>query len=78
MKEELKKNLENLLKKNFNTVKVTCLEYLTGGASNETWKFQISSGSNKEAFILRRSFGSSSPLAILKSEEAEIQRLVYK
>ena len=78
MKEELKKNLENLLKKNFNTVKVTCLEYLSGGSSNETWKFQISSGSNKEDFILRRSFGSSSPLAILKSEEAEIQRLVYK
>ena len=41
MKEELKKNLEQLLEVNNYKGKVTKLQYLTGGASNETWKFSL-------------------------------------
>ena len=78
MKEELKKNLEQLLEVNNYKGKVTKLQYLTGGASNETWKFSLSSNSKKTDLILRRSFGDPSPLAVLKSEEASIQKLAFQ
>ena len=48
MEDALKKNLEQLLKEEGLNGRVTDLEYLTGGASNETWKFFFSSKTEKK------------------------------
>ena len=57
MEDALKKNLEKLLKEEGLNGRVTDLEYLTGGASNETWKFFFSSKTEKNHMIFRRSLG---------------------
>ena len=78
MEDALKKNLEKLLKEEGLNGRVTDLEYLTGGASNETWKFFFSSKTEKKHMIFRRSLGESSPMAISKRDEASIQQLAFK
>ena len=76
MSKELQIKLENLLLKNGQEGKVSNLEPLTGGASAETWKFSFSTKNGSENLILRRGSGKKSPLAVLKSEEAVIQKKV--
>ena len=76
MSKELQINIEEFLLKNGKKGKVSGLTPLTGGASAETWKFKFSNEKNSEHLILRRGSGKKSPLAVLKSEEAEIQRKV--
>ncbi len=78
MEEDLKKNLEELLGKKVSKGKVTDLEYLTGGASNETWKFSFFTKKDKRHMIFRRSLGGTSPMAISKRDEASIQQLAFK
>ena len=54
MEDALKKNLEKLLKEEGLNGRVTDLEYLTGGASNETWKFFFSSKTEKKHMIFHK------------------------
>ena len=77
MQEKLKEQLEKLLNQKDYKGKVSKLEYLTGGASNETWKFHLSSKSKNEELILRKSLGDPSPIAVLKSDEAKIQTTAF-
>ena len=76
MSNDLQLKIEELLLKNGKEGKVSELIPLTGGASAETWKFTFSDNKNSEQLILRKGSGKKSPLAVLKSEEAEIQQKV--
>ena len=76
MSNNLQLKIEDFLLKNGKEGKVSELIPLTGGASAETWKFTFSDKNKSEQFILRKGSGKKSPLAVLKSEEAEIQKKV--
>ena len=54
------------------------LEPLTGGASKETWKFNLVNSSESSRMIFRRGSGAESSLAIRTSDEAKIQEEVLK
>ena len=54
------------------------LEPLTGGASKETWKFNLVNSSKSSRMIFRRGSGAESSLAIRTSDEAKIQEEVLK
>ena len=57
---------------------VSNLEPLTGGASKEIWKFEVSSAKKSTKMILRRGSGIEGPLAIKTADEARIQKEVIK
>ena len=76
MSKDLQLKIEDFLLKNGKEGKVSELIPLTGGASAETWKFTFSDKKKSEQLILRKGSGKKSPLAVLKSEEAEIQQKV--
>ena len=76
MSNDLQLKIEDFLLKNGKEGKVSELIPLTGGASAETWKFTFSNKKKSEQLILRKGSGKKSPLAVLKSEEAEIQQKV--
>ena len=76
MSNNLQLKIEDFLLKNGKEGKVSELIPLTGGASAETWKFTFSDKKKSEQLILRKGSGKKSPLAVLKSEEAEIQKKV--
>jgi len=54
------------------------LEPLTGGASKEIWKFEVSKNGQSTQMILRRGSGIEGPLAIKTADEALIQKEVIK
>ena len=54
------------------------LEPLTGGASKEIWKFEVSNAKQSTKMILRRGSGIEGPLAIKTADEARIQKEVIK
>ncbi len=58
--------------------KVSNLEPLTGGASKEIWKFEVSNAKQSTKMILRRGSGIEGPLAIKTADEAKIQKEVIK
>ena len=58
--------------------KVSNLEPLTGGASKEIWKFEVSNAKQPTKMILRRGSGIEGPLAIKTADEARIQKEVIK
>ena len=58
--------------------KVSNLEPLTGGASKEIWKFEVSNAKQSKKMILRRGSGIEGPLAIKTADEARIQKEVIK
>ena len=58
--------------------KVSNLEPLTGGASKEIWKFEVSDVKQSTKMILRRGSGIEGPLAIKTADEARIQKEVIK
>ena len=58
--------------------KVSNLEPLTGGASKEIWKFEVSKDKQSTKMILRRGSGIEGPLAIKTADEARIQKEVIK
>ncbi len=58
--------------------KVSNLEPLTGGASKEIWKFEVSNAKQSTKMILRRGSGIEGPLAIKTADEARIQKEVIK
>ena len=76
MSNDLQLKIEDFLLKNGKEGKVSELIPLTGGASAETWKFTFSDKKKSEQLILRKGSGKKSPLAVLKSDEAEIQKKV--
>ena len=57
---------------------VSNLEPLTGGASKEIWKFEVSNAKQSTKMILRRGSGIEGPLAIKTADEARIQKEVIK
>jgi len=57
---------------------VSNLEPLTGGASKEIWKFEVSNAKQSIKMILRRGSGIEGPLAIKTADEARIQKEVIK
>ena len=57
---------------------VSNLEPLTGGASKEIWKFEVSNAKQPTKMILRRGSGIEGPLAIRTADEARIQKEVIK
>ena len=58
--------------------KVCNLVPLTGGASKEIWKFEVSKNKQTTKMILRRGSGIEGPLAIKTADEARIQKEVIK
>jgi len=58
--------------------KISNLEPLTGGASKEIWKFEVSNAKQSTKMILRRGSGIEGPLAIKTADEARIQKEVIK
>ena len=57
---------------------ISNLEPLTGGASKEIWKFEVSNAKQSIKMILRRGSGIEGPLAIKTADEARIQKEVIK
>ena len=51
---------------------------LTGGASKEIWKFEVSNAKQSTKMIIRRGSGIEGPLAIKTADEARIQKEVIK
>ena len=78
MQEELASALSKKLLEVGIEGKVSNLEPLTGGASKEIWKFQVSNAKQSTKMILRRGSGIEGPLAIKTADEARIQKEVIK
>ena len=78
MQEELVSSLSKKLLEVGIEGKVSNLEPLTGGASKEIWKFEVSNAKQSTKMILRRGSGIEGPLAIKTADEARIQKEVIK
>ena len=78
MQEELASALSKKLLEVGIEGKVSNLEPLTGGASKEIWKFEVSDAKQSAKMILRRGSGIEGPLAIKTADEARIQKEVIK
>ena len=78
MQEELASALSKKLLEVDIEGKVSNLEPLTGGASKEIWKFEVSNAKKSTKMILRRGSGIEGPLAIKTADEARIQKEVIK
>ena len=78
MQEELASALSKKLLEVGIEGKVSNLEPLTGGASKEIWKFEVSNAKKSTKMILRRGSGIEGPLAIKTADEARIQKEVIK
>ena len=78
MQEELASALSKKLLEVGIEGKVSNLEPLTGGASKEIWKFEVSNAKQSAKMILRRGSGIEGPLAIKTADEARIQKEVIK
>ena len=78
MQEELASALSTKLLEVGIEGKVSNLEPLTGGASKEIWKFEVSKDKQSTKMILRRGSGIEGPLAIKTADEARIQKEVIK
>ena len=78
MQEELASALSKKLLEVGIEGKVSNLEPLTGGASKEIWKFEVSNAKKSTKMILRRGSGIEGPLAIRTADEARIQKEVIK
>ena len=78
MQEELASALSKKLLEVGIKGKVSHLEPLTGGASKEIWKFEVSNAKQSTKMILRRGSGIEGPLAIKTADEARIQKEVIK
>ena len=78
MQEELASALSKKLLEVGIKGKVSNLEPLTGGASKEIWKFEVSNAKQSTKMILRRGSGIEGPLAIKTADEARIQKEVIK
>ena len=78
MQEELASALSKKLLEVGIKGKVSNLEPLTGGASKEIWKFEVSNAKQSTKMILRRGSGIQGPLAIKTADEARIQKEVIK
>ncbi len=78
MQEELASSLSKKLLEVGIEGKVSNLEPLTGGASKEIWKFEVSNAKQTTKMILRRGSGIEGPLAIKTADEARIQKEVIK
>ena len=78
MQEELASALSKKLLEVGIEGKVSNLEPLTGGASKEIWKFEVSNAKQSTKMILRRGSGIEGPLAIKTTDEARIQKEVIK
>ena len=78
MQEELASALSKKLLEVDIEGKVSNLEPLTGGASKEIWKFEVSDAKQSAKMILRRGSGIEGPLAIKTTDEARIQKEVIK
>jgi len=78
MQEELASSLSKKLLEVGVKGKVSNLEPLTGGASKEIWKFEVSNAKQSTKMILRRGSGIEGPLAIKTADEARIQKEVIK
>ena len=78
MQEELASALSKKLLEVGIEGKVSNLEPLTGGASKEIWKFEVSNAKQSTKMILRRGSGIEGPLAIKTADEAKIQKEVIK
>ena len=78
MQEELASSLSKKLLEVGIEGKVSNLEPLTGGASKEIWKFEVSNAKQSTKMILRRGSGIEGPLAIKTADEARIQKEVIK
>ena len=66
MSEVLKESISELLLAENIDGEITEIIPLTGGASAETYKFKV----KQDWFVLRKGSGNTSPLAILKKDEA--------
>ena len=78
MQEELASALSKKLLEVGIEGEVSNLEPLTGGASKEIWKFEVSNDKQSTKMILRRGSGIEGPLAIKTADEARIQKEVIK
>ena len=78
MQEELASALSKKLREVGVEGEVSKLEPLTGGASKEIWKFEVSKDKQSTKMILRRGSGIEGPLAIKTADEARIQKEVIK
>ncbi len=78
MQEELASSLSKKLLEVGIKGKVSNLEPLTGGASKEIWKFEVTYAKQSTKMILRRGSGIEGPLAIKTADEARIQKEVIK
>jgi len=78
MIDKLSKNIESLLKGEGFNGKISDLEPLTNGASNETWSFNYSEDLVIHKMILKKGSDIPQGLALSKSEEAEIQKVVFQ
>ena len=78
MQEELASALSKKLLEVGIEGKVSNLAPLTGGASKEIWKFEVSNAKQSTKMILRRGSGIEGPLAIKTADEARIQKEVIK
>ena len=78
MQEELASALSKKLLEVGVEGEVSKLEPLTGGASKEIWKFEVSKDKQSTKMILRRGSGIEGPLAIKTADEARIQKEVIK
>ena len=78
MQEELASALSKKLLEVGIEGKVSNLEPLTGGASKEIWKFEVSNAKQSTKMIFRRGSGIEGPLAIKTADEARIQKEVIK
>jgi len=78
MQEELASALSKKLLEVDIEGEVSNLEPLTGGASKEIWKFEVSNDKQSTKMILRRGSGIEGPLAIKTVDEARIQKEVIK
>ncbi len=76
MQEELASALSKKLLEVGVEGEVSKLEPLTGGASKEIWKFEVSKDKQSTKMILRRGSGIEGPLAIKTADEARIQKEV--
>ena len=78
MQEELASALSKKLLEVGVEGEISKLEPLTGGASKEIWKFEVSKDKQSTKMILRRGSGIEGPLAIKTADEARIQKEVIK
>jgi aminoglycoside phosphotransferase (APT) family kinase protein len=78
MQEELASALSKKLLEVDIEGEVSNLEPLTGGASKEIWKFEVSNDKQSTKMILRRGSGIEGPLAIKTVDEARIQKEIIK